>query len=110
MLHYFAPIVWGIKKKFYDFSIGFRGTILRSDTFAFRPDEKQVLPAPNVSPSSRLCGIGWSIVSGRNITQKPDASATTPNITAGTFGSKLSAEIFFMFSNPIQFHKQSKST
>lgn len=80
------------KSFFYDFSIVFNGTIrsLRSATLDFRPAEKHVLPTPNVSPSSKLCGIGWSIVSGKNITQKPEASATIPNITAGTFGSKLS--------------------
>ncbi|CAH2002279.1 unnamed protein product [Acanthoscelides obtectus] len=54
---------------------------------------KQVSPAPNFSPSSIVCGIALSKVSGRKVTKNPEIRAITANIIAGIFGSKESRSV-----------------
>lgn len=64
------------------------------DAFFFfwpkHPVVKQESPAPNESPSSNVCGIGWSIVSGKNIVQMPASIATEANIAVGILISNVS--------------------
>jgi hypothetical protein len=40
-----------------------------------------------------LSGIGWPLVSGKNMTQKPETIETTPKTIAGIFGSNESKRV-----------------